>query len=155
MLCGKILIFGKNCLNVFENISVFGDQMASYFRPKRFEEIRGRSIYTFLGVSFFKKYLLLTDLIFFRLRNKKQMDITNKGLLHELKRLEWQTQRDEATHLVFIVLIAVIVLKNWTNISLAQFITIFLLNLYANVFPIFVQRHNRMRLLRVLTKLSG
>ena len=129
--------------------------MISYFKPKKFEMIQGRSVYSYLGVRFFKKYLLLTDLILFRLRNKKQICIRDKGLVNELKRLEWQTRRDEVMHMFFSLLVVLILFENWKHLSPVQIVIIFILNLYANIYPIFVQRYNRSRLLTMLTRLSN
>lgn len=123
----------------------------SYFKPKRFEEFRGKSIYEYLGVTFFIKYLLLTDLIMFRLRKKSHISRKN-GIENELRRLEWQTRRDESIHLVSMLVIAGLVIRHSESISSVQWIFIFLINLYANIYPIFVQRHNRIRLRRLLSR---
>ena len=126
-----------------------------YFEPKRFETFRGKSIYSYLGVRFFKKYLLLTDLILFRWQNKKQVNIKEKGIVDELKRLAWQTRRDEIIHIIFMLLIAIFVVKNSATITPQGWMIIFLVNLYANVYPLFVQRHNRIRYVKLLAKFSN
>lgn len=124
--------------------------MLDYFKPKSFETVNGKSIYRHLGVNFFKKHLLLTDLILFRVRGKSQFDWNASGRKNELKRLEWQTRRDELIHIVFMCIIAAIAVEKVDGLSLGQWIGIFLINLYANVYPILLQRHNRIRLLRIL-----
>lgn len=126
--------------------------MFSYFKPKTFERFKGNSIYSGVGVNFFKRNLLLTDLILFRLRNKKQFNSKKEELNGELQRLLWQTCRDETTHLVFLAVQVIYYLVGSLNLSLWQWIFIFLINLYANVYPIFVQRHNRMRYQKLLTR---
>lgn len=83
----------------------------NYFEPKKFEEFRGKSVYEFLGVRFFKKYLLLTDLAMFKLRGRKQISISNRGLAKELERIEWQTRRDEVIHIVFMGIIVLMFLN--------------------------------------------
>lgn len=126
----------------------------SYFKPKRFEEFRGKTIYEYLGVTFFIKYLLLTDLIMFRLRKKNHISSKN-GIANELRRLEWQTRRDEVIHLIFMLAIVALAIKQNESISSVQWVLIFFINLYANIYPIFVQRHNRIRLTKLLCRFSS
>lgn len=126
----------------------------NYFKPKRFEEFRGKSIYEYLGVIFFIKYLLLTDLIMFRLRKRNHISSKN-GIANELRRLEWQTRRDEVIHLIFMLLIVALAIKQKESVSSVQWALIFLINLYANIYPIFVQRHNRIRLTKLLRRFSN
>ncbi|WP_141100617.1 glycosyl-4,4'-diaponeurosporenoate acyltransferase CrtO family protein [Roseateles aquatilis] len=125
-----------------------------YFKPKSFETVNGRSVYRYLGIDFFKKHLLLTDLILFRARGKPQFDLNAGGRQKELERLEWQTRRDESIHLAFMGVVAAIALAKGDDLSAGQWIGIFLINLYANVYPIFLQRHNRIRLLKLLAPLT-
>lgn len=127
--------------------------MFSYFKPKFFERFKGSSIYNYVGVNFFKRNLLLTDLVLFRLRNKNQFNSKKEALNSELQRLRWQTFRDETTHLVFLAVQVLYLLVSSVNLFLWQWIFIFIINLYANVYPIFVQRHNRMRYEKLLTRL--
>lgn len=68
--------------------------MISYFEPKVFEKFRGRSIYSYIGIKFFKRYLLLTDLVLFGFRKRSQINTKNENLKGEIVRLEWQTRRD-------------------------------------------------------------
>ena len=126
--------------------------MISFFKPKKFEKIGNRTIYSYLGVKFFKKYLLLTDLIMFRFRKHKQFSSSRDSLTKELERLSWQTRRDESIHIIFMVVIGIYLVVNHQAISMWQWLFIFLINLYANVYPIFVQRHNRSRYERLLTR---
>ena len=127
--------------------------MLSYFEPKSFEKLRGRSIYSYIGIKFFKRYLLLTDLILFSFRNKAQLSTKDKNLKDEIIRLEWQTRRDEIIHLVFMALIVVIFIKSGKDMSILQWVAVLAINLYVNIYPIFLQRHNRMRLVKLLTRL--
>lgn len=124
--------------------------MLKYFEPKKFERWRGKSVYEFLGVKFFKRYLLLTDLAIFRLRGRKQMEVGQGVLKGELQRIEWETKRNEAIHLLFMLLIGFILVLSFPKLSIEQFLGIFAINLYANIYPIFVQRYNRFRIIRLL-----
>ena len=126
--------------------------MISFFKPKKFEKIGNRTIYSYLGVNFFKKYLLLTDLIMFRFRKHKQFSSKRDSLTKELERLSWQTRRDESIHIAFMVILGIYLAINHQALSMWQWLFIFLINLYANIYPIFVQRHNRTRYERLLTK---
>jgi len=124
--------------------------MPKYFEPSKLEQWRGRSIYEFLGVKFFKKHLLPTELLLFRLRGGKAMQGDQGALKAELKRLEWETRRNEVIHLLAMLLIGCLLISRFAQLSVAQFFGIFAINLYLNVYPIFLQRFNRFRIMRLL-----
>ena len=65
--------------------------MRFYFEPSKLELWRGRSIYEFLGVRFFKKYLLPTERLVDRLRGGKAIK-GGQNVKAELGQLEWETQ---------------------------------------------------------------
>jgi hypothetical protein len=111
---------------------------------------RGRSIYEFLGVRFFKRYLLPDQLLLFRLRGKKAMQGGRGVLKAELKRLEWETRRNEVIHWLALLLTGCFLVFRFPQFSAVQFLAIFGINLCVNVHPIFVQRYNRFRILRLL-----
>ena len=118
----------------------------------KLEQWRGRSIYEFLGVRFFKRYLLPDGLLLFRLRGKKAMQGGQGLLVAELKRLEWETRRNEVIHLLALLLTGCFLVFKSLQLSTVQFLVIVAINLYVNVYPIFVQRYNRLRILRLLGK---
>ncbi len=124
--------------------------MPKYFEPMKRELWRGRSIYEFLGVRFFKRYLLPDQLLLFRLRGKRAMSGGRGVLKAELKRLEWETRRNEVIHLLALLLTGCILVFKFPQLSMVQFLVIFAINLYVNVYPIFVQRYNRFRIVRLL-----
>ncbi len=79
--------------------------MRKYFEPRKLEQWGGRSIYEFLGVRFFKRYLLPTELLLFHLRGKKAAIQGGREVLKaELKRLEWETRRNEVIHSLALLL---------------------------------------------------
>ena len=121
-----------------------------YFEPNKLEQWRGGSIYEFLGVRFFKRYLLPTEILLFRLRGGKAMQGGQKALVAELKRLEWETRRNEVIHLLALLLTFCLLAPRFPRLSIGQFLAIFALNLYVNVYPLFLQRYNRFRILRLL-----
>lgn len=124
--------------------------MISYFKPKKLEQINGKSIYPAIGVRFFKRYLLLTDILMFRLRKKNQLNLAKNELSNELNRLEWQTRRDETIHILAMAAIVILVAINYSGYSIASLTIIFLINLYVNIYPIFIQRYNRYRILQIM-----
>jgi glycosyl-4,4'-diaponeurosporenoate acyltransferase len=126
--------------------------MRSYFEPNRLELWGERSIYELLGVRFFKRYLLPTELLANRLRGGTAMQGRQDVLKVELKRLEWGTKRNEVFHLLALLLITCILLVKSPQLSAMQVLLIFAINLYVNVYPIFVQRYNRLRIVRLLRK---
>jgi len=128
--------------------------MRKYFKPMELEQWGGRSIYEFLGVRFFKRYLLPDRLLLFGLRGKKAMQRGQEVLTAELTRLEWETRRNEVIHLLNLLLIGCLLVFRipQSQLSVAQWFGIFVINLYVNVYPIFVQRYNRFRIIRVLGK---
>jgi hypothetical protein len=126
--------------------------MPKYFEPNRLEQWRGRSIYEFFGVKFFKSYLLPTELLLSRLRGRNAMQGGRAALKRELKRLEWETRRNEVIHLLAMVLIGSLLISKFTQLSLAQIFGIFAINLYVNAYPIFLQRYNRFRLMRIMSR---
>lgn len=126
--------------------------MRSYFEPNRLELRGERSIYELLGVRFFKRYLLPTELLVNRLRGGTAMQGGQDELKVELKRLEWETKRNEVIHLLALLLITCILLVKSPQLSAMQILLIFAINLYVNMYPIFVQRYNRLRIVRLLRK---
>jgi glycosyl-4,4'-diaponeurosporenoate acyltransferase len=124
--------------------------MPKYFEPRKLEQWRGRSIYEFLGVRFFKRYLLPTELLLLRLSGKKAIQGGQGVLKAELKRLEWETRRNEVIHLLALLLTGCIFVFKSPQLSIAQFLGVFAINLYVNVYPIFLQRYNRFRIMRLL-----
>ena len=70
----------------------------------------------------------------------------------ELNRLEWETKRNEVIHLLALLLITCILLGKSPQLSAMQVLLIFAISLYVNVYPIFVQRYNRLRIVRLLRK---
>ena len=126
--------------------------MRSYFEPNRLELRGERSIYELLGVRFFKRYLLPTELLVNRLRGGTAMHGGQDELKVELKRLEWETKRNEVIHLLALLLITCILLVKSPQLSAMQILLIFAINLYVNMYPIFVQRYNRLRIVRLLRK---
>ena len=123
--------------------------MHKYFQPSRLGQWRGRSVYEFFGVRFFKRYLLPTELLIQRLRSKWAIGGGKGALKAELERLDWETRRNESIHLFAMLVIACILVYKAPSLSIEQALWIFGINLYVNIYPIFVQRYNRFRIARL------
>lgn len=134
--------------------------MLKYFEPTKFERWRGGYVYERLGVKFYKRYLLPTEsLLHYLRRGKKAMQGGKGSLQAELKRLELETRRNEIIHVAAMILTGGILAFGFPNstflqLSTEQFVAILAINLYVNVYPILVQRYNRVRIMRV-QKLIG
>jgi glycosyl-4,4'-diaponeurosporenoate acyltransferase len=120
--------------------------MHKYFEPSKLEQWRGSSVYEFFGVKFFKRYLLPTELLLHRLRGKKAISGGKGALKAELKRLDWETRRNEVIHLLALLLLGCLLFYRSPRLSVEQVLGIFAINLYVNIYPIFVQRYNRFRI---------
>lgn len=126
--------------------------MESYFKPKIFEFYRNQTIYEFLGIKLYKKYLPTTGDIARRYRNIVQIKLGKSNRINELYRCEKQTRNYELRHIIgfvgFIALIFVIDKK----LSFFDIVFLTVLNLFINIYPIFLQRYNRIRIIKVLLK---
>ena len=124
--------------------------MKNYFKPKKFEFYRGKTIYECVGIRLYKKYLPTTGDIARRQKNIVQINLGKGKRIKELYKYEKQTRNYELRHIIgfvgFIILIFVIDKK----LNLFDFMFLTILNLYINVYPIFLQRYNRIRIIRVL-----
>ena len=81
---------------------------------------------------------------------KKELLGVRGKLAEELKRLEWETKRNEVIHLLALFVIICILLVKGPALSVLQILYVLIINLYVNLYPIFVQRYNRFRLKRLL-----
>lgn len=123
-----------------------------YLKPKKIESFRGRSIYELIGISFYKKYLPTSGDLVRKWHNKQQLNPRNSTLNTELLHIEKQTRKFEFRHLVgFLFFILMIFLIDKT-LGVIDLVFLTFLNLYVNIYPIFLQRHNRIRILKVLIK---
>lgn len=124
--------------------------MKNYFKPKKFELYHNQTIYEFLGIKLYKKYLPMTGDIARKWRNITQIKLNKSERINELYRYERQTRNNELRHIITTVLcigLIFIVNKKLSGLDVA-FLTF--LNLYLNIYPIFLQRHNRIRIIKVL-----
>tara|TARA_R110002051_G_scaffold275011_2_gene335972 strand:- start:3860 stop:4285 length:426 start_codon:yes stop_codon:yes gene_type:complete len=126
--------------------------MINYFKPKSFETYNQKTIYEYFGIKHFKKYLITDGDLVRKWRNVKQIDLNRNSRILELQKAEKETRKYEIIHLIFILVSVLIVVFKYDQLSVVQWILIIAINLYANVYPIFLQRYNRIRILRILEK---
>lgn len=75
-------------------------------------------------MRFFKRYLLPTELLVNRLRGGTAMQGGQDVLKVELKRLEWETKRNEVIHLLALLLITCILFVKSLQLSAMQVLLI-------------------------------
>ena len=105
-------------------------------------------IFKILGVSRFRKFLLLTFW-----RSKKEQQKYFDGTVSGLENLSTQSQKSEFGHLItFVILVFVSVFFVFKGAYLLGFFVLFF-NISGNLYPVILQRHHRMRMQR-LSKIS-
>ena len=124
--------------------------MKEYFKPKQFEILGNRTVYEYIGIKYFKKYLIRDGDLIRNWRKVKQIKLERNGRIQALETVEKQTRKYEAIHLIFLLLTMLIMVINYRHLSVSQLVMINLINLYANIYPIFLQRYNRIRIMRIL-----
>ncbi|WP_222933064.1 hypothetical protein, partial [Fulvivirga aurantia] len=82
----------------------------------------------------------------------KQVNLKRAGRIIELQKAQKQTIKYEIIHLIFLLISVLIVVFKYRQLSTLQWALIIAINMYANVYPIFLQRYNRVRILRILEK---
>lgn len=125
-----------------------------YFEPKPFELFKGRSIYEWMGIRTYKKFLPTTGDLARKQKKIRQIQVSRTDRITELRNYEKQTRKYEWRHLLgmlLFILLAVFIDKKWT---LFDWCFLTGLNLYVNVYPIFLQRYNRTRIIELLRKLG-
>ncbi len=126
--------------------------MKQYFSPKVFEYYNNKTIYEYFGIKWFKKYLITDGDLVRRWRKVNPISFRNYDKFNELYKVERDTRKYETIHLIFIFIFILIVGIKFKYITPLNWAIILLINLYANIYPIFLQRHNRIRIIKVLTK---
>ncbi len=123
-----------------------------YLKPKRFEFIGRQSIYQILGIKFFKKYLPTHGDISRSIRNVKSIRHSSNQNVKSLIDLERSTRVYEIRHwlgLFIFIIVGIYIKEVYTTFDKVFVVFIFLL---INVYPILLQRHNRVRIIKVLER---
>ncbi len=128
----------------------FKQLILRYFSPKTFEFYRDRTIYDLIGIKIFKKYLPTTGDIVRQKRKITQIKISNTGKINELYKYERKTRNYEWRHVIGAIIFIGLTLMLYRKLTIFDWIFLPILNLYINIYPIFLQRYNRIRIIKVL-----
>lgn len=121
-----------------------------YFKPKSFEYYENKTIYDLIGIKVFKRYLPTTgDIV------RKRLKITqinfNKGdILNELYRYEKKTKKYELRHIIGFITFIILAMLIERKFTAFDWIFLPILNLPNNIYPIFLQRYNRIGIIKVI-----
>jgi len=123
-----------------------------YFRPKKFEYYRDITIYELIGIKIYKKYLPTTGDLVSRKRGIKQIDLTESNRYEELYRYESKTRNYELRHIIgaFVFVGIRFLFDGSLRLNILDLTILPIMNLYINIYPIFLQRYNRIRILKIL-----
>lgn len=125
----------------------------NYYQIKHFEQ--SGKIYEYLGIKSFRKALL-----YIAKHRKNEIPFKNYFLkeysIDALKKYEQMSRKSEKSH----VIIAIVMLLYMVRIGVfidSIFDSVFLLfftivNIVTNIYPVFLQRYNRIRIKKVLDK---
>jgi Glycosyl-4,4'-diaponeurosporenoate acyltransferase len=126
-----------------------------WFRPKRFENER---LYRRLGARVLKRYMPTGgDAIMRRLRRRNPQRRLVRPGFHALRQFERWTRLAEAVHLIGFVGFAALTVRQYTVGALGRVgLTIAVtLNLTLGLWPVVLQRYNRLRAYRAIDATSG
>ena len=125
----------------------------AWFDPKSFES---EEAYEQIGVRIFKRYMPSSGDYVFRHVWKKHgsPDWVKHGDIESLKNMEFSTQMIETVHVCLFALYTDIMASQFAegNINKATFLAV--MNILVNVYPIMVQRYNRIRLYRAINNME-
>lgn len=121
-----------------------------YFQPKRFEYYGQSSIYTWIGITIFKRFVPTTGDIARRVMGITQLRYRREHLASDLDEIENHTRVVETRHWIGMVLFVAIALVVKSEYSVFDYLFVAALFLVVNVYPILLQRHNRIRILNLM-----
>lgn len=121
-----------------------------YFKPKTFEFYRDKTIYELVGIKTYKKYLPTTGDIVRKRRKIIQIKISKADKIDELYKYERKTRNYEWRHIIGAIIFILLTIMLERKLTVFDWIFLPILNLYVNIYPIFLQRYNRIRIIKVL-----
>lgn len=121
-----------------------------YYKPKKIELYKDKTIYEFIGIKIYKKYLPTTGDIVRKWRNIKQIQIGNTDKISELYNYEKKTRNYEWRHIIGAFIFIILTLTLDRKLTIFDWVFLPILNLYLNIYPIFLQRYNRIRIINAL-----
>ncbi|MFZ4705608.1 MAG: hypothetical protein ACOYMF_06320 [Bacteroidales bacterium] len=122
----------------------------AYFKPKSVEFYREETIYDLVGIRIYKKYLPSSGDIVRRWRKIKQINPERSGRIEELYKYERKTRNYEWRHIVGIIILILLTFFIDRKFTIFDWVFISVLNLVVNIYPIFLQRYNRIRIINTL-----
>lgn len=128
----------------------------AWFDPKSFEQNPG--LYEKLGVRKFREYIEIKDVLLARLTWRKVVEDEAQEKLNNistLKDFESFTRLCEVGHLVSFGLMTAALGIFLQSGSITGAVFVAGINTLMNIYPIMLQRYNRVRLYRVIRKMKG
>lgn len=116
---------------------------ASYFNEKTWE--RSGRIYKSLGINLYRK--LLVGIGWEKLNKKSKPVAKNTNVLQHL---HYRTKQDELGHVIVMFIVVGFNILVAIKFGIVQSLSLLLLNILLNVYPIFLQRYNRPRIERAI-----
>jgi hypothetical protein len=128
---------------------------ACYFKPRPIELRNQGKIYECLGVRFFKKWVPTSGEVVTRLRGINRLKITETGSRRKaLEIFELQTRKWEWRHLISAIFLFIWAIIGGLYFDIKHFYIPIIINVFVNLYPILVQRYNRVRIIVLLGKVA-
>ena len=125
-----------------------------YFNSRPFETRNGGAIYQNLGVRVYKKYLPTSGDLISRARGVKRLKIKELGRRGGLENHRRQTCVWEWRHLISAVLLQSWAIFGGLKFGAEHFWVSSVINVFVNMYPIMLQRFNRVRINLCLEKMQ-
>ncbi|OJJ21096.1 hypothetical protein BKI52_11030 [marine bacterium AO1-C] len=126
--------------------------LMKYLKPRRFEYLGKSSLYTRLGVKVFKKYVPTSGDKVRKLWGIKQIKMNQQDRFAELYQYELKTRSFEFRHLLGMLAFIVALFLIDKTYTWFDYVFVGVMFLIVNIYPILLQRHNRIRILNILEK---
>lgn len=117
---------------------------SSYYNENKWE--RGGKIYEQLGINFFRKLLVWVG---WEKLNKKNNPVVKdtQALMH----LHYQTKKSELGHVIILFVVFGFNVFVALKFGFVKSLSLLILNVLLNLYPIFLQRYNRPRIERAIS----
>lgn len=125
----------------------------AYFRPKKWEYVADKTIYDFMGIRLYKTYMPISGDGIMRQRMKHQIH-SDRDTLHALQLYERKTRSYELRHWLGIGGTVLIAMLMPHSLTVFDYCFLAALTLIVNVYPIALQRHNRIRIYKIINILQ-
>lgn len=116
---------------------------SSYYKQKKWEQ--DGKIYEGLGINFYRKLLVW---IGWERLNKKNNPVEKNTTA--LLQLYYKTKQSESGHLIILIIVLAFTVFVASKYGISNALSLLILNILLNLYPVFLQRYNRPRIERVL-----